>query len=580
METETNPEPITPLEKKPHKSKREKIILSLLAVLLVITGGFAFWYSTHSQQAAVTPKSAAAKPAPAKKAPTTPVDPLLARFMTPTTGETWLPQAVKLTDQHFFSDDFISGMGDDAPDYYQVGKHGDNTIILGIAGFGLAATSLLFEKAPTGSVLAVLEPDGEATYNQDEEQTLIQSLSQNITKDTTIHYDSLTLPRTIDLDKGYVLSKPTDPTLGNYIQTDSSSGGVSSVVRKLGQSTLTKTEYSYVDTKLTSISYDLETPINTDISLTYEPLETDLSGYQWDSGNANVDDQLRPIAQGCGIAGSSVTRSDAVTDSDVEPIGKSPSGQTVYQLKDPNNPLLQKAYDEFTQFTADDNTASFHGITKDDFIKEHAVVLYKDKFGQWLVYARQQLAAVGGCAKPVVYLYPTVPERVNVKVGADVKVSDPLYNPTTGWQVMAYPDGQLVENGTSYSSLFWEGTGVGHYPSVTSGTVVKTADALGTIKKQLAQQGLNQTETNDFVNYWKDKLPTQAYTRLTWFDMQQMNQLAPLDILPKPTTLIRVFLDFSGLNQPIKLPAQKLSAPKRTGFTVVEWGGLSQTKLY
>jgi hypothetical protein len=269
-----------------------------------------------------------------------------------------------------------------------------------------------------------------------------------------------------------------------------------------------------------------------------------------------------------------------ITASDVEVVGKSPSGQTVYQLKDSNNPLLQKAYDEYQQYTSSDSTAPYRNITKEDFIKEHAIVLYKDKFNQWLVYARQQLSPVGGCAKPVVYLYPTVPEQVSVRVGADVKVSDPFYDSKSGWQVMAYPNGQLAHNGQNYSSLFWEGQGQGHYPAVTSGTVVKTSEVLRTIKKQLGEQGLNQAETNDFVNYWKDKLPSAPYTRLTWFNTKEMNQLAPLAISPKPDTVIRVFLDFSGLDKPINLRAQKLSTPKRSGFTVIEWGGLARKKLH
>ena len=53
-----------------------------------------------------------------------------------------------------------------------------------------------------------------------------------------------------------------------------------------------------------------------------------------------------------------------------------------------------------------------------------------------------------------------------------------------------------------------------------------------------------------------------------------MDVLAPLIVSPKPDTSIRVFLDFEGLEKPIALPEQKLSAIPRTGFTVIEWGGL------
>jgi len=53
-----------------------------------------------------------------------------------------------------------------------------------------------------------------------------------------------------------------------------------------------------------------------------------------------------------------------------------------------------------------------------------------------------------------------------------------------------------------------------------------------------------------------------------------MDALAPLHITPEPDTVLRIFLDFEGFDKPIQLKPQKLSAPKRNGYTVVEWGGL------
>ena len=72
-------------------------------------------------------------------------------------------------------------------------------------------------------------------------------------------------------------------------------------------------------------------------------------------------------------------------------------------------------------------------------------------------------------------------------------------------------------------------------------------------------------------------MPSTPYVRVTWFGKSQMDQLAPLIIIPKPDTVIRIFMDFEGLERPISIPPQRLGAPTRRGFTVVEWGGLLRT---
>ena len=51
------------------------------------------------------------------------------------------------------------------------------------------------------------------------------------------------------------------------------------------------------------------------------------------------------------------------------------------------------------------------------------------------------------------------------------------------------------------------------------------------------------------------------------------NIYMPLDINPKPDTIIRILMTFKGLEKPIDVTEQKLQTPKRTGFTAVEWGG-------
>ncbi len=50
-------------------------------------------------------------------------------------------------------------------------------------------------------------------------------------------------------------------------------------------------------------------------------------------------------------------------------------------------------------------------------------------------------------------------------------------------------------------------------------------------------------------------------------------EAAQLTIDPAPDTLLRVFMAWKPLERAVDVPTQTLTAPERTGFTVVEWGG-------
>ncbi|MEI6498599.1 MAG: hypothetical protein WCO23_01425, partial [bacterium] len=95
-----------------------------------------------------------------------------------------------------------------------------------------------------------------------------------------------------------------------------------------------------------------------------------------------------------------------------------------------------------------------------------------------------------------------------------------------------------------------------------------------TISDHLDKLGLNKKEKNDFMEFWLPKMPDKPYVRLTWFGTSTVNQMIPMTVIPKPDTVIRIFLDFQGLDKTYDLKSQKLTSISRKGFTVIEWGGL------
>ncbi|MEI6228783.1 MAG: hypothetical protein WCP11_02045 [Candidatus Saccharibacteria bacterium] len=578
------PLPIQPEEAKPKTKKSKKpFIIVLVILLLLLAGAGAVWYFIFNKPAVTNNNSGGSSNQQASVAVET--NPDLLKMISPTTGETWLDTPIALTKQGYFkANQYSPNAGDDGT-YFQVGARGANEIIaVESQSGGMRGAVYLFEKSPSGEITYMSRPNALAVYNTENESYLNGDLVATVKIDTTTRYDSLNIPTNLALDTKGSIAVYNSTDLGYFYKAPTDSTRTEEVVKQIGKSSIIKSQSTNADTGLTSIYYFMKTAFNSVIGLKYEPLPLDLLGYQWSTGKASawsIDSsgsaKLKSITRGCG-GSASVSKSNNITDADVQEAGKSANGLTVYQFKSSSNTLLTKAYDEYyqskSQFT--DKTP----VTLAEFVDKHGLVLFKDVNAQWLVYVREDLAPYMSCAKPVVYLYPTTAQNISVRVGADVKVSDPLYSPQSGWTAYAQPNGQLTVNGIQYGSLFWEGPGYGQYPGINSGTVVKYADVIGTIRQQLAQQGLNATESNEFVDYWQDQIPNKPYVRLTWLNTAQMDELAPLYISPKPDTMIRVFLDMSGLDNPINIPAQNLTSIPRNGFTVVEWGGLSSKKLY
>ena len=60
---------------------------------------------------------------------------------------------------------------------------------------------------------------------------------------------------------------------------------------------------------------------------------------------------------------------------------------------------------------------------------------------------------------------------------------------------------------------------------------------------------------------------------LIHFAGESYTKTAPLTISPKEDSLLRVFMVFKALQEPIEVEAQTFEPFKRKGFTVVERGG-------
>ena len=174
--------------------------------------------------------------------------------------------------------------------------------------------------------------------------------------------------------------------------------------------------------------------------------------------------------------------------------------------------------------------------------------------------------------KPIIYLYPEKKTLVTVKLGYPNNLTTTYPKYKNEWKVLANPNGDLKDENNTYYGLYWEGYNVIN-PSFEDGFIVKGKDAINFLEEKLTILGLNYKERNEFIIYWLPKLENNKYNLIRFETMENINKNMPLEITPKPDTIIRVLMEYKPLNEKISIKKQKLSTPKRRGFTVVEWGG-------
>lgn len=183
---------------------------------------------------------------------------------------------------------------------------------------------------------------------------------------------------------------------------------------------------------------------------------------------------------------------------------------------------------------------------------------------------------VGGAemGKPVIYLYPeeTMEVSVNVVPQGGISISDPEIG--EGWNVIANPNGEIFNLGDSeiYPYLFWEGFAT-TFVRPDEGFVVAQEGVSAFFDDKLAVLGLNGTEIADFKEFWVPRLAADPYYFITFVPQTEFDGYAPLTVVPTPDTVIRVFFDYQGLSEEVKVVEQQLEARERDGFSVIEWGG-------
>lgn len=176
--------------------------------------------------------------------------------------------------------------------------------------------------------------------------------------------------------------------------------------------------------------------------------------------------------------------------------------------------------------------------------------------------------------KPIIYLYPENETNVVIKLNHPelITTSYPKYE--NEWNVLAKPDGTLIDNktGKSLYALYWEGKN-NNLKVEKDGFVVSGKDTISFLEEKLEILGLNERESEEFIIYWLPKMEKNKYNYIRFQTIEEINNYMSLEVNPKPDTIIRILMTYKKLDKKIDVKGQKLTPSVREGFTVVEWGG-------
>ena len=294
----------------------------------------------------------------------------------------------------------------------------------------------------------------------------------------------------------------------------------------------------------------------------------------WSDGTKNNNEYTLSVVSGCGGT-TCYAYADYVTENDLREIGKTSTGDSIYALRDNNfQSKLKSMYDSYYPGYDPATQKPYEKISFEEFVTQKPLIFWKDPFGQFIEFKNAKYLPAVECGKPVIYLYPTKTTDISVKVfpTGGFTITEPAYN--DGWFVKAHTDGTLYNynDKNTYPYLFWEGHGM-NYKRPEQGFVVAKSDVKKFLEEKLAKFGLIEKEYSEFIEFWLPKMQDKNYYFITFVPQEQFDKLAPLFVSPKPDTIIRVFMDFEGMDNPISVKPQIIKTTPRIGFTVVEWGG-------
>jgi len=299
-------------------------------------------------------------------------------------------------------------------------------------------------------------------------------------------------------------------------------------------------------------------------------------------GTKNAESYFDRDIGRCGSTFCYAYLADGLSETDLEVVATGPLGEKFYQIKGQENlaegdkkaESLAALYKSYYPGWDEQLKKEKEKMPFSEFIKSHPILYWKGPFGDYIQFKQDKYLPMAECGKPVIYLYPEKAMDVNVRVAPTAGFTETVPEYGNGWFVRANTNGEIYNyaDGKTYPYLFWEGRSTG-YKMPEKGFVIEREEVRKFLQEKLAALGLNEKEAAEFIEFWAPRMEKHPYYFVSFVPQNDFDKMAPLTVFPKPDTMIRIFMDYKGLDKKISVEAPEIITPQRIGFTVVEWGG-------
>ncbi|TNE56210.1 MAG: hypothetical protein EP338_01175 [Bacteroidetes bacterium] len=186
--------------------------------------------------------------------------------------------------------------------------------------------------------------------------------------------------------------------------------------------------------------------------------------------------------------------------------------------------------------------------------------------------------------KPVVYGYSDKDQhlKIQLKTPGAIQFSYPKLNQNQSWNLSLIDNEWVDQHGKHYPYLFWDAqlklrSFLKDEHQQIFGCILTSEEILPYLEEKLSYLGLNSTEQTDFITYWAPRMSKSRYCFVQFAFQEDCQIFSSYQIDPAPEKLFQLYLLFQGFEEypkHLEVNPQKWPKFQRSGFHLLEWGGL------